>query len=122
MATTYWRKVTRRKNKYGNIKAEMDGITFDSQKERNRYVELKMLEKAGAIQDLKLQVPIELQKGFRDKFGKWQKPITYVADFTYLRNGEYIIEDVKSPATRNNPVYRIKKKMLAYRGTYITEV
>ena len=31
--------------KYKNIKTEIDGIKFDSQKEANRYCELKILEK-----------------------------------------------------------------------------
>ena len=33
----------------------IDGITFDSLAEMNRYLELKMLEKAGIITDLELQ-------------------------------------------------------------------
>lgn len=113
---------TRPKNKYGNRKTEVDGHTFDSKKEAMRYAELKMLEKAGAIKDLRLQVPFELQKGFRDKYGKWQRPITYIADFTYFRQGEFVIEDVKSAATRDDTVYRMKKKMMMFKGNYISEV
>lgn len=41
--------------KYGNRKIEVNGITFDSVKEANRYRELLLLEKAGAIQNLELQ-------------------------------------------------------------------
>ena len=37
--------------KYGNKKAEADGIVFDSKKERNYYCELKMLKMAGKIKD-----------------------------------------------------------------------
>ena len=33
----------------------VDGITFDSMAEMNRYMELKMLERAGIITDLELQ-------------------------------------------------------------------
>ena len=43
------------KAKYGNKKVQVDGITFDSRKEANRYAELKMLEKCGAIKQLELQ-------------------------------------------------------------------
>ena len=112
-----------RNNKYGNIINEYEGITFHSIKERNRYAELKMLEKAGAIQDLKLQQEFVLQKGYRHgKTGKWVKPITYKCDFCYLRGGEFVIEDVKSEATRKDAVYRLKKKMMEYKGSYITEV
>ena len=38
-----------RKSKYGNIKTRVDGILFDSKKEAKRYLELKLLEKAGRI-------------------------------------------------------------------------
>ncbi|MGP1455872.1 MAG: DUF1064 domain-containing protein [Treponema sp.] len=33
----------------------VDGITFDSMAEMNRYLELKQLERAGIITDLELQ-------------------------------------------------------------------
>lgn len=113
---------TPRKNKYGNVRTEFDGHVFDSMKEQRRYAELKMLEKAHIIHDLKLQVPFELQPGFRDDRNKWVKPITYVADFTYVRDGDLVIEDVKSFATSRDAVYRLKKKMMLYRGHRITEV
>jgi len=37
------------KNKYGNRKVTVDGITFDSRKEAARWQELRFLEKAGEI-------------------------------------------------------------------------
>ena len=122
MATYYW--MTRnRGNKYGNKKVEIDGIKFDSKKEMRRYAELKLLEERGIIHDLNMQVAFILQEGFRDKFGNKHQPIKYIADFTYYdEEDKLIIEDVKSPATRKNAVYRLKKKMMAYRGYYITEV
>lgn len=126
MATYYW--VTRnRGNKYGNKKVELDGIKFDSKKEMRRYAELKVLEKAGEIRDLQLQVGFILQEGFTDQTGKRQQAIKYIADFTYYQQEDdgcwyLVIEDVKSPATRKNAVYRLKNKMMAYRGYYITEV
>lgn len=110
------------RNKYGNKKTVLDGITFDSIREAERYAELKLMEKAGMIQGLERQMPFTLQEGFRDKYGKWQRAIKYVADFTYYMNGEFIIEDVKSPATRQDKVYKLKKKMLMKQGLYITEV
>ena len=48
------------RNKYGNKKTVVDGITFDSRKEAKRYQELKLLEKAGEIKDLRRQVKYEL--------------------------------------------------------------
>ena len=49
--------ITVKENKYKNKKATYDGITFDSTKEKNRYVALKQLESFGIIKDLKTQVP-----------------------------------------------------------------
>ena len=42
-------------NKYNAKKTELDGIVFDSRKEAGRYAELKLLERAGHIEDLTLQ-------------------------------------------------------------------
>lgn len=108
-----------KKSKYGAKKCEYDGIKFDSQKERDRYIELKQLEKFGAISELKLQVPFVLQDGFEFN-GKKILPIKYIADFTYWENGELVIEDVKGKKT---DVYELKKKMFMYRyKKYIREV
>lgn len=122
MSTYYW-MTRKRGNKYNNKKVELDGHKFDSQKEMRRYAELKILEKAEEISDLRLQVAYVLQPGFYDKDGHRQQSIKYVADFVYKnKDGEEVIEDVKSPVTRKNAVYRLKKKMMAYRGWYIKEV
>ena len=102
-----------RKVKYGNRKTELDGITFDSRKEARRYAELKLLEMAGEISDLELQKPFILQPGFVHE-GKKIQPIKYIADFCYNDHGETVVEDVKSPATRKDKVYQLKKKMMLY--------
>lgn len=108
-----------KKSKYGAKKCEYDGIKFDSQKERDRYIELKLLEKGGGITGLQLQVPFVLQDGFEFN-GKKILPIKYIADFTYWANGELVIEDVKGVKT---DVYELKKKMFMYRyKKYIREV
>lgn len=108
-----------KKSKYCAKKCEHDGIKFDSQKERDRYIELKLLEKGGVITDLQLQVPFVLQDGFEFN-GKKILPIKYIADFTYWANGELVIEDVKGVKT---DVYELKKKMFMYRyKKYIKEV
>lgn len=105
------------KNKYGNKKVIFNGIKFDSKKEQSRYMELKLLERAGVIEDLKMQVPFTLID--KSKYGRM---IKYVADFTYNENGKYIVEDVKSSATKT-PLYRLKKRLLAERyGIEIQEV
>lgn len=102
--------------KYNARKTIVDGITFDSQKEAYRYGELKLLELAGEISCLKLQPRFVLQPGFRDKNGKRQSPISYVADFQYVENGIPIIEDVKGMET---PVFRLKKKLFLYRYPHL---
>ena len=108
-----------KKSKYGAKKCEYEGIKFDSQKERDRYIELKLLEKGGAITNLQLQVPFVLQDSFEFN-GKKILPIKYIADFTYWANGELVIEDVKGKKT---DVYELKKKMFMYRyKKYIREV
>ena len=94
----------KKKSKYGNQKVEYDGIVFDSKKERDRYCELKILEKAKTITDLKRQVKYVLV----EKKGK-ERETSYIADFVYKKGNEVVVEDVKSKATKT-PLYRLKKK------------
>ena len=111
------------KSKYRAVKTEIDGRTFDSKKEANRYLDLREQQKAGLIKNLECQVPIPLM--VRDK-----EIGVYVADFRYLRpstgrNKRLMvceIEDVKSEVTRKLPVYRLKRKILEANGIVITEV
>lgn len=102
-------KLGLKRSKYNAEKTEIDGITFDSKKESERYAVLKLLEKAGAISDLVLQPRFTLQESFTYA-GKKERKIEYVADFQYRQGGNLIVEDVKSPATRTQ-VYRIKRKL-----------
>ena len=99
------------KSKYGAQKTTVDGIRFDSKKESERYSELRLLERSGAISDLKLQPKFELQEGFRLQ-GHAIRAITYVADFSYIFRGQRIVEDVKGMKTQ---VYNLKKKMFLYK-------
>jgi len=100
-------------SKYHNEKVEYKGLKFDSKKEFNRYMELEQLQKLDLISKLERQVPFELQPKF--KFGKKTiRAINYIADFVYFENGEKVVEDVKSPITRKNPIYKLKKKMMMY--------
>jgi hypothetical protein len=108
------------RNKYGNRKTVMDGITFDSAKEAKRWAELKLLERGGEIGDLKRQVRFAL-RGEKD----WIKTptgrgLSYVADFTYIdnRSSEYVVEDAKGFKT---PEYKIKKAILAAMGIVVRE-
>jgi hypothetical protein len=99
--------------KYHSKKTQIDGIVFDSRKEANRYAELKLLQRCGAIRDLKLQPTYLLQEGFK-KNGKTYRKIEYKADFEYfdIRQGKVIVEDVKGVKTE---VYKLKKKLFEKR-------
>ena len=88
------------RGKYGSRRTKVDGITFASQKEAKRYGELKLLQKAGQISELKLQVRFKLVQ-----------TVTYVADFEYYDRlkGSKVVEDVKGFLT---PIYRRKRKLM----------
>ena len=100
-------------NKYHNTKVIYKGIKFDSKKERDRYINLKQLEKAGIIKELELQPKFLLLDTIHYK-GKTYPKTYYKVDFKYFDNekGKYIVEDVKSPITAKDKVYRLKIKML----------
>ena len=96
--------------KYNSKKTIVDGITFDSRKEAGRYSELKLLEKAGEIKNLQLQPRFTLQESFKYQ-GKAERKIEYIADFQYEeKDGQIIVEDVKSEITKT-PLYRVKRKL-----------
>lgn len=98
-------------SKYHAKKTTVDGITFDSRREADRYLVLKGMEEDGAIENLRRQVRYELVPAF-DVDGKHYRPVFYVADFVYRENGHEVIEDVKGVVT---DVYRLKRKLVAYR-------
>ena len=103
-------------SKYGAKKVTIDGITFDSMKEANRWCELKLLYRGKVITELERQVRFELVPAQYDKHGKLlERSISYVADFVYIdmKTGERIVEDTKSVATKT-PEYIIKRKLLLY--------
>src|SRR5689334_5102470 len=87
-------------SKYRNKKTEVDGILFDSKKEAKRWIELKLMQQAGQITDLRLQ----------HLFPLIVNGVTvgeYRADFTYMRlnyphagfHGLFTVEDVKGYRT-----------------------
>jgi hypothetical protein len=106
-------KVAKR-NKFNAQKAELDGMTFDSKKEHKRYIELKAMQQRGEIFGLKHHTKFELAPKTKLDGEKRAKPaLRYFADFTYYNTqGEYIVEDVKSAATRKLASYRTKKHLM----------
>ena len=115
-------------NKYHNIKTKtFSGQVYDSRKEARRSMELKLLQRAGEIKDLKEQVKYVLipaqyetverysKKGERLKDGLKlvEKECSYVADFTYtdVKTGNTVVEDTKGVRTKE---YIIKRKLMLY--------
>lgn len=93
--------------KYRNKKTQVDMYVFDSVLEARRYKQLALLERAGEIKNLKLQVPFLLQESFR-KNGKTYRKIEYIADFVYEEKGQTIVEDTKGMQT---DVFKLKHKL-----------
>ena len=96
-----------RPNKLNAQKSEVDGIIFHSKAEGRRYWELKMLQRAGEISDLQIQVKFELAPAFIFD-GKKEQPIYYFVDFGYIENGIKVYEESKGFKT---DVYKIKRKL-----------
>ena len=92
-------------NKYNNQKT-IDGIKFDSKFEAQRYCELKLLEKADVISDLKLQ-----KKYILIPKTKTERACSYIADFYYIENDCEIVEDTKGYATKE---YIVKRKLFKW--------
>jgi Protein of unknown function (DUF1064). len=92
------------KRKYRNSPTVVENIRFDSRKEADRWAELRLLEKAGKIQNLTRQVKFSL-----DVDGV--HICNYIADFAFDENGEVVVEDVKSTATMTR-VYLIKRNLM----------
>ena len=124
--------------KYGNRKVEFEGNVFDSRKEYRRYQELRLLEHAGKIRDLKRQVKFVLIPAQREvtnevyKSGKnkgcfkkgklLERECAYIADFTYfdVEKQKLVVEDTKGVRTKD---YVIKRKLMLYmHGISISEV
>lgn len=124
-----------KRNKYGSSKVEVDGIVFDSAKEASRYNQLKLLESAGIIRDLRRQVKYVLipTQYSKTEFNKNKTPkviekeCAYYADFVYIDEfGAEHVEDVKgyrNPSTAGYAQFVIKRKlMLHLNGIRIEEV
>ena len=98
-------------SKYGNKITFVDGIKFHSAKEARRYRELKLLERAGHITDLRRQVKYVLWPTIYDDDGKLLfHGRNYYADFVYRdRSGKIVVEDCKGFRTE---VYKMKAALM----------
>ena len=103
--------------KYGNERITTRDGTFDSKLELRRWYALGLMQYNGEIKNLRRQVKYVLVE--KSIYGR---EIAYVADFVYDKNGETVVEDTKSEATKT-PLYRLKKRLMAERyGIVIKEI
>lgn len=111
-------------SKYGNRKITIDGITFDSKKEGRMYSELKLLERAGEITDLKLQPKYTLVPKYTRADGTKVRAMTYSADFSFYDN-KYDRQRVIDCKGFKTQAYKLKKKLFNYMhredGLYLEE-
>lgn len=114
------KQYTKSTNKYKNKECIYNGIKFQSLREKNYYIKLKMLQNSGKISELKLQVPFVLIETFKLE-DKTYRQTKYVADFVYKdEQGKYHIVDTKGFRT---PEYKLKKKLMAWKyGIEIEEI
>lgn len=122
------------KGRYGNVKKiTEDGIRFDSKREYLRYLDLKLLQKAGEICGLKVhpKYPITIA-GVKimvssNQHNKWDRHLTYEADFSYFLGGHaelgkrFVIEDVKMQSGHRTGVYKLKRALMRAMGHEIKE-
>ena len=112
------------RNKYRNKNLTVEGERFDSLKEFRRWQELKLLEKAGEITELRRQVPFEIipeqrepdtigPRGGVRKGRIIERKAVYIADFVYKdADGLEVVEDCKGMRTKD---YILKRKLILFR-------
>ncbi len=113
-----------RVSKYRNRKTAVNGITFDSAKEAERYQQLLLMQRAGHIRNLRLQPHFTLEEAYKAAdTGETVRALQYVADFSYeepvggsIALPDYwrlVVEDVKGKKTKE---YEIKRKLMLNRN------
>lgn len=109
-------------NKYNAKKISLNGQTFDSQHEFERWCELSLLQRGKAISELQRQVKFELIPAQYEDGKLVERAVSYIADFTYFdkAQGKTIVEDAKGMKTKE---YILKRKLMLYiHGIRIREV
>lgn len=104
-------------NKYGAIPTTVDGIRFDSLKEARRWGELRLLEKAGEIRNLRRQVVIPLEGKNAPLKTRTGRQMKLTVDFHYedKRLGwAEVFEDSKGNPTRDYEVRRAVAQAMGY--------
>ena len=90
----------KKESKMHNRACEYNGHKFPSHRERDRYIELLAMQRAGEIDNLRMQVPYMLHAPSETTVnGKKikRRGMKYIADFVYVdrRSGREVIEDAK---------------------------
>lgn len=111
-----------RRNKYGNKRVTLeDGTKFDSKREFARWQELNLMQKAGVISGLRVQVRYPLKCNGKPLLYKSGRQAVYVADFVYVDRirPTVVIEDSKGGVQTD--VYKLKRAIMATMGYEILE-
>ena len=98
--------------KYNAKKTTIGNITFDSKLEAERFQQLLLLEQAGEISGLQLQVEFQILKGWKNpETGEKIRSRNYIADFVYIdeATNKAIAEDTKGVETAD---FRLKWAMV----------
>lgn len=124
-APKYHNSPTERQLANGNV------IKFRSEKEAKYFDSLILLERAGQVRKIRLEVQYLLKPAYTDaKTGERYRAISYLADFVFERrepNGcfkEHIVDTKggnRKGGTRTS-TYQLKKKLMADAGFYIEEI
>ena len=105
------------RSKFGNRKPVFMGEKFDSNAERDYYLNLLARKQSGEIKSFKRQPRYMLQEAFR-KNGKAIRAIEYVADFEIeYTDGRIEVVDVKGFRTKD---YMLKKKLFEWKYPNLT--
>lgn len=109
-------------SKYGAKRCSVGAEKYRSQRERDRHQDLLLMERGGAVRNLRREVVYVLAPAVKVQ-GRNRPPLRYIADFVYERTKEggwiTVVEDAKGVRTA---VYSVKRHlMMAVHGIEILE-
>lgn len=110
-----------RAQKYGAEATTVDGIRFDSKHEAARWAQLRLLERAGQISELRRQVALPLEGRDGPLKTRTGRAMRLTVDFAYLDHatGQTVYEDAKGMPTRD---YEVRRAVAAAQGLEVIEV
>jgi len=105
-----------KRNKYRNIRVKIDGYSFDSKKESEKYMELKIMKQNGEIKDFTVHPKFKIIDAF-EKDGIKYRATYYVADFSVTKNDDTVeIIDIKPYSKKHQKflltaVFKLKARL-----------